>query len=132
MHGPDLFGFFNDLISTDESKVLYILSLVCLFMMIDFIIGSIAAWRDKGTKFSSQVGINGILRKVGSMLVLVACIPVSVLIPANAGIAALYVLYTGYLVMEFVSVVENLDKLGADVSKLQAFIENFNKKEGNE
>ena len=73
---------------------------------------------------TSQRGIDGILRKLASILVLVCCIPVSALVPAEAGLAALIVLYLGYLVMELASVVENLSKLGAPVSGLKRFIEN--------
>ena len=65
-----------------------------------------------------------ILRKLASILVLVCCIPVSALVPAEAGLAALIVLYLGYLVMELASVVENLSKLGAPVGNIRKFIEN--------
>ena len=120
----ELFNTLEQAVSTTEGKALYILVLICIAMILDFLLGSFAAWRDPQVKFTSQRGIDGILRKLASILVLVCCIPVSALVPADAGLAALIVLYLGYLVMELASVVENLNKLGAPVSGLKRFIEN--------
>ena len=121
----ELFNTLEQAVSTTEGKALYILVLICIAMILDFLLGSFAAWRDPQVKFTSQRGIDGILRKLASILVLVCCIPVSALVPAEAGLAALIVLYLGYLVMELASVVENLSKLGAPVSGLKRFIENI-------
>ena len=120
-----LFQTLAQAASTTEGKALYLLALLCLTMALDFLLGSLAAWRDPSVKFTSGRGIDGILRKLASILVLVCCIPVSALVPAEAGLAALIVLYLGYLVMELASVVENLSKLGAPVSGLKRFIENI-------
>ena len=121
----ELFNTLEQAVSTTEGKALYILTLICIAMILDFLLGSFAAWRDPAVKFTSQRGIDGILRKLASILVLVCCIPVSALVPAEAGLAALIVLYLGYLALELASVVENLSKLGAPVSGLQKFIENI-------
>lgn len=107
-----LFEYLHHMAESPEGKVIYILSIICLLMIIDFITGTIAAWRNTDIKFSSQEGINGILRKLVSMIVLVACIPVSALVPVEMGVAALFVLYVGYMLMEFKSILENLSKLG--------------------
>ena len=119
-----LFSALEQAVSTSEGKALYILVLICIAMILDFLLGSFASWRDPQVKFTSQRGIDGILRKLASILVLVCCIPVSALVPAEAGLAALIVLYLGYLALELASVVENLSKLGAPVSGLKRFIEN--------
>ena len=119
-----LFDTLHHAVSTNEGRVLYLLALICVAMVVDFLIGSLAAWRNPNVKFTSQKGIDGILRKLASILVLVVCIPVSALIPAEAGVIALIVLYVGYLVMELASIVENLDSLGVPVAPLKAFIEN--------
>ena len=120
-----LFSALEQAVSTSEGKALYILVLICIAMILDFLLGSFAAWRDPAVKFTSQRGIDGILRKLASILVLVCCIPVSALVPAEAGLAAFIVLYLGYLALELASVVENLSKLGAPVSGLKRFIENI-------
>lgn len=119
-----MFDWLHHAVATNEGKVLYILALICVAMIVDFLVGSLAAWRNPDIKFTSQKGIDGILRKLASILVLVVCIPVSALIPAEAGVIALIVLCLGYLVMELASIVENLDNLGVPVAPLRAFIEN--------
>lgn len=116
-----IFDFLRHSTNTMEGKALYILAVVCVLMIIDFLTGSLAAWRSPKIKFCSQEGINGILRKVCSIIVLVACIPIAVLIPAGAGLAALIVLYVGYMIMEFASIIENLEKLGVPVAPLSTF-----------
>lgn len=116
-----IFDFLRHSTNTMEGKALYILAVVCVLMIIDFITGSLAAWRSPKIKFNSQEGINGILRKVCSIIVLVACIPIAVLIPTGAGVAALIVLYVGYLIMEFASIIENLEKMGVPVTPLSTF-----------
>ena len=120
-----LFSALEQAVSTSEGKALYILVLICIAMILDFLLGSFAAWRDPQVKFTSQRGIDGILRKLASILVLVCCIPVSALVPAEAGLAALIVLYLGYLFYELASVIENLERLGVPVGKLKRFIENL-------
>ena len=120
-----LFQTLAQAASTTEGKALYLLALLCLTMALDFLLGSLAAWRDPSVKFTSERGIDGILRKLASILVLTLCIPVSALIPQGAGTFALIVLYLGYLVMELASVIENLDHLGVPVAALRRFIENI-------
>ena len=76
-----LFQTLAQAASTTEGKALYLLALLCLTMALDFLLGSLAAWRDPQVKFTSGRGIDGILRKLASILVLTLCIPVSALIP---------------------------------------------------
>ena len=127
-----IFDILRAATETPEGKVIYILAIICVLMIIDFITGSLAAWRNPSNAFRSQEGINGILRKLCSIIVLVACIPIAPLVPADAGVAALIVLYVGYLIMEFKSILENLGKLGVEISPLAEFIDmvTCNNKEG--
>ena len=117
-----LFDYLHHMAESPEGKVIYILSVICLLMIVDFLTGTVAAWRNPDIKFRSQEGINGILRKLVSMIVLVACIPVSALVPVDMGVAALFVLYVGYMLMEFKSILENLSKLGVVTSPLENFV----------
>lgn len=125
MTSKEVFEFFQSCVASDESRVFYMLSVLCVLMIIDFILGTAGAWRNANIKFTSAEGINGILRKLGSLALLAVCIPLSVLIPAGAGVAALMVLYGGYITMEFASILENLRKLGVSTSYLQTFAEKF-------
>ena len=117
-----LFDYLHHMSVSQEGNVIYILSIICLLMIVDFLTGTVAAWRNPEIKFRSQEGINGILRKLVSMIVLVACIPVSALVPVEMGVAALFVLYVGYMLMEFKSILENLSKLGVVTSPLENFV----------
>lgn len=127
-----IFEVLRDATETPEGKVIYLLTIICVLMIIDFITGSLAAWRNPKIAFRSQEGINGILRKLCSIIVLVACIPIAPLVPADAGVAALIVLYVGYLIMEFKSILENLAKMGVEIMPLSEFIDRVEKhnKEG--
>lgn len=127
-----IFQALHGATETPEGKVIYILTIICVLMIIDFITGSIAAWRNPDIKFRSQEGINGILRKLCSIIVLVACIPIAPLVPADAGVAALIVLYIGYLIMEFKSILENLGKMGVEITPLTEFLNKVGKCNNNE
>lgn len=116
-----LYAELAALSATPEGRVLYILAIICALMVLDYITGTVAAWYT-GTLASGR-GIYGILRKLCSILVLVACIPIAPLVPADAGTAALIVLYAGYLLCEARSVLENLRRLGVSVSPLSDFLD---------
>lgn len=124
-----LFDTLRQATETQEGKVIYILAVICVLMIVDFITGSLAAWRSTDIPFQSQEGINGILRKLCSIIVLVACIPIAPLVPADAGVAALIVLYIGYLIMEFKSILENLSKLGVEISPLEKYLTRLTNKD---
>jgi len=111
-----VFEFLKSCVQTQESKVLFILMIIAVAMIIDFITGTIAAYVNPEIQFKSKAGINGILRKIASMLLLIVFLPVSVLIPGNAGMALVYTLYFGYLLMEVKSIIENVGKNGTDTS----------------
>lgn len=64
-----------------EQKIIYLLSLLSVAMIIDFISGVYAAKLHK--EITSKRGINGIIRKVASMILLVFFLPVSLIIPGQ-------------------------------------------------
>lgn len=115
--------FLNGLIITQNTKIFFILGLIAIAMIIDFLTGTVAAKINNNIIFESQKGINGILRKICSMIVMIFFIPVSILIPEGIGIGLIYVLYLGYLLMEIKSILENLKKMGLDVSLFKTFVD---------
>lgn len=129
MDAEHFFEFLKVLLYVPENKVIYLLAVICALMVIDFITGTVAAWINPKIKFLSHAGINGILRKLCSILVLLACIPVAPLIPADAGVAALIVLYAGYMILEFSSILENLGKMGVNVKLFREFASKLEAKE---
>ena len=116
-----LFSALEQAVSTSEGKALYILVLICIAMILDFLLGSFAAWRDPSVKFTSQRGNRRHPAKARQHpRPRLLHPPVSALVPAEAGLAALIVLYLGYLFYELASVIENLERLGAPSERPQA------------
>lgn len=125
MTPTDIFEFFRACVHTPEGKVIFILMLIAIAMIIDFITGTIAAVVNPEIEFKSKAGINGILRKIASMLLLIVFLPVSVLIPNGAGLALVYTLYGGYLIFEIKSIVENIGKNGTDTTLFKNILGKF-------
>ena len=119
--------FLRELIGTQDTKILFVLGLIAAAMIIDFLTGTVAAKINKDILFESQKGINGILRKICSMIVMIFFIPVSILLPEGIGVGLVYVLYLGYLVLELKSILENLKKMGIDTSLFNNFISEVEK-----
>ena len=109
-----------------EQKIIYLLSLLSVAMIIDFISGVYAAKLHK--EITSKRGINGIIRKVASMILLVFFLPVSLIIPGQTGIALLSMLYLGYLFMDIQSILENYQKIGIDTHYLQKILTKLKEK----
>jgi len=122
-----MFTFLRGLLETEDSKILFILMLICGAMIIDFLSGTFAAHVNPDIEFKSKVGINGILRKVASIILLLFFIPLSVIIPSGVGTALLYTLYLGYLMMEIKSILENYEKFGTKTDLFQKFLDGFKK-----
>ena len=119
--------FLRELIGTQDTKILFVLGLIAAAMIIDFLTGTVAAKINKDIIFESQKGINGILRKICSMIVMIFFIPVSILLPEGIGVGLVYVLYLGYLVMEIKSILENHKKMGIDTSLFNNFVSEVEK-----
>lgn len=94
------------------------------FMILDYATGMIRAWRAR--ELSSKVGVDGIIKKVGYMVLVVVAMGVDYLIfsgLAAAGIVVPCDLWFGMLVTiwliinEMISILENLSKIGVPVPK---------------
>lgn len=120
-----MFDYFRHFLETEDNKILFILFLICVAMILDFLTGTIAAKVNPEIEFRSKVGINGILRKIVSVFLLIFFIPMSVIVPGGAGTALLYTLYLGYLLMEVKSLLENYQKLGGTTDLFQRFLDSF-------
>ncbi|EIQ81522.1 phage holin family protein [Streptococcus canis] len=124
-----MFIFLRQLIQTQDGKILFTLGAIAVAMMIDFLTGTVAAKINPKIDFRSKEGINGILRKICSITLMIFFIPLSILLPNDTGVAFLYVMYVGYLLFELKSILENLNKMGIDVSLFKQFVGLFDKKE---
>lgn len=126
-----MFTYLRQLTQTDDSKILFILAVICGAMILDFASGTLAAWVNPDIEFKSKMGINGIIRKIASIVLLVFFIPISVVVPGVVGVATLYTLYLGYLAMEMRSIFENYKKFGFETGPLQAVLDLLKPKDGN-
>ena len=118
-----MINFFRHCLMTEDGKVIYLLALISITMMIDFLTGVWCAKINK--KFESNKGINGILRKISSMLLMIIFVPFSVIIPNGVGLGLVYVMYIGYEIMEIKSILENLNKMGVDINPFVNFLDGF-------
>ena len=123
-----MFTYLRQLTETDDSKILFILAVICGAMILDFASGTLAAWVNPDIEFKSKMGINGIIRKIASIVLLVFFIPISVVVPGVIGVATLYL---GYLAMEMRSIFENYKKFGFETGPLQAVLDLLKPKDGN-
>lgn len=107
----------------NDQPLLNVLALICLAMLLDLLTGLVAA---KITKtLASKIGINGILRKLASILLLLFFLPVARLIPLQAGNVLLYAFYLSFLVMEIHSILENYEKMGIKTKLFKKFLRHF-------
>lgn len=121
----ELFDFLRKLTQTEDGLVLYALSLIVILEIIDFISGTFGAIANPEIEYKSKIGINGLIRKVLGVLLLMVLIPMSVLLPEKTGFAFLYSIYLGYLIFTFQSLIENYRKLKGNITIFQPIIKAF-------
>lgn len=113
-HG--MFDFLRELIATEDGLVLFLLGLIVVMEIVDFLSGTFAAMINPDIEYKSKIGINGLIRKMMGIILLTILIPMSVLLPEQTGVAFLYTIYVGYLILTFKSLVENYGKAKGDTS----------------
>ncbi|WP_024381118.1 phage holin family protein [Streptococcus suis] len=115
-HPNGMFDFLRALIATEDGLVLFLLGLIVTMEIVDFLSGTFAAMINPGIEYKSKIGINGLIRKMMGIILLTVLIPMSVLLPEQTGVAFLYTIYVGYLILTFKSLVENYGKAKGDTS----------------
>lgn len=124
---PGMFDFLRDIIDTEDGLILFLLGLIVIMEIVDFLSGTFAAIINPGIEYKSKVGINGLLRKMQGIILLTVLIPMSVLLPEQTGVAFLYAIYVGYLILTFKSLVENYGKAKGDTSIFENVTSAFEK-----
>lgn len=115
-HPNGMFEFLRELIVTEDGLVLFLLGLIVTMEIVDFLSGTFAAMINPDIDYRSKIGINGLIRKIMGIILLTVLIPMSVLLPEQTGVAFLYTIYVGYLILTFKSLVENYGKAKGDTS----------------
>lgn len=105
----DILKWLANWLENDNTKVFYLLALILMANILDFILGWVNAKFNQEVTFSSSKAILGITRKLLIFIVLVYFIPVSMLAPEPIGITAIYVLFFGYLASELNSILSHLN-----------------------
>ena len=111
-----IFDFLRNIIATEDGLILFLLGLIASMEIVDFLSGTFAAMINPGIEYQSKIGINGLIRKIMGIILLTVLIPMSVLLPEQTGVAFLYTIYIGYLILTFKSLVENYGKAKGDTS----------------
>lgn len=129
----NMISWLSNFLYTDDTKLIYLLTLIAIANILDFTVGWVNAKFNKSVVFSSSKAIFGIARKMILIIIMVYFIPVALIIPEPIGITSLYVLFTGYLFSEINSLLSHL-KMSDDDKSTDKFIdfinEIFNKKGG--
>ena len=112
----NMFESLRAIIETEDGLILFLLGLIVAMEIIDFFSGTFAAIINPGIEYQSKIGINGLLRKIQGIVLLIVLIPMSILLPEQTGVAFLYTIYVGYLILTFKSLVENYGKAKGDTS----------------
>lgn len=100
--------WLNRLLLDESTKILYVLSLILIANIIDFLMGWINAKFNVSVAFSSSKAIYGIARKMVMFILAVLFVPMSLLVPAPIGVGALYVFLFGYLASEINSILSHM------------------------
>ena len=117
--------WLQHLLENDDTKVMYFLTIILAFSMIDLIIGWVNAKFNKDVSFSSSVALFGVIKKMTYFIVLCLFVPISLFIPNPVGMLALYSLYSVYLYSEVTSVLSHFN-LAEDDKKNKLFIDFIN------
>lgn len=100
----------QEMMKNEYGKIVIWLVFILILMAIDIVTGIIQAYANhilKSGKMST-----GLLKKFALMLVLVAIVPLTVVLPEIVSVTVIISVYTLEMVNEFLSIVENLSKIG--------------------
>ncbi|MGO4984519.1 phage holin family protein [Collinsella sp. Sow4_E3] len=123
----NMFESLRAVIATEDGLIIFLLGLIVAMEIIDFFSGAFAAVINPGIEYKSKIGINGLLRKIQGIVLLTILIPMSVLLPEQTGVAFLYTIYIGYLILTFKSLVENYGKAKGDTTVFENVTNAFDK-----
>lgn len=118
----DMIEWLESFLQNDNTKLIYILVLIMIANILDFVLGWGIARLNPEIQFSSSRAVYGIARKIILFILLILFIPFSLLLPNNLGIGSLYVLYMGYLGTELFSVLKHL---GINIDSKDGFFYDF-------
>lgn len=112
--------YLQTLIKTDDSKMLIFLIGTLVAIIVDMITGWTKSIVTKTS--SSDIGTRGLLKHL-SLFSLILVLGLFSIFVGNFAILAWYALVAYYWLLQFQSVLENLDAMGVDIKGFTAFIQ---------
>lgn len=112
----EMIEFVEYMMANEFGEIGLWLLFILLIMMIDIVTGFLQAIVNKSIKSGKMS--TGLLKKSAILMVLIAIVPFTILLPdtiSNTVIIGVYLLET---INEFVSILENLDKMGVKINFL--------------
>lgn len=100
----------EEMMKNDYGKVLIWLGVILILMAVDMITGFIQAYINHDVKSGKMS--TGLLKKFALLVVLVAIIPLTIVLPDLISVSVIIGVYTLETLNELISVVENCNKLG--------------------
>lgn len=118
----------KEMMADEYGQLLVWLIFILLMMAVDIVTGFIQAWINHNLK--SRKMSEGILKKTGLLLVLMAVVPFTFVLPQLISTSVILVVYGLETGNELISISENLKKMGIDVKILNPIIRRLFKDEG--
>lgn len=100
----------QEMMSDDFGKIVIWLGLILFLMGVDVITGFIQAYTNSDLKSGKMS--NGLLKKFALLLVLIAIVPLTIVLPDLISVSVIIGVYALETLNEMVSIIENLSKLG--------------------
>lgn len=106
----ELLLWAQKMMENEYGKIMIWLVFILILMAIDVFTGFIQAYTNHELKSGKMS--TGLLKKFALMLVLVAIVPLTVVLPGVVSVTVIISVYTLEMVNEFLSIIENLNKIG--------------------
>jgi len=100
----------QEMMSDDFGKIVIWLGFILFLMGTDVITGFIQAYTNSDLKSGKMS--NGLLKKFALLLVLIAIVPLTIVLPDLISVGVIIGVYALETLNEMVSIIENLSKLG--------------------
>lgn len=119
----------QEMMNTEYGKVVIWLALILILMAIDVTTGFIQAYVNRDLKSGKMS--TGLLKKFALLMVLVAIVPLTIVLPELISVSVIIGVYVLETLNEMVSIVENLSKLGIATDMFAPIIKRLNANKNN-
>lgn len=109
----EMIDWIESFLVNENNKLLFMFAMLCAGNIIDFLMGVTSAFLSDKEQFSSSRLKRGLAEKVMIMVFSFFLIPVAVAFK-EFGIAALYMIYTGFIVADISSMIGHIRGNGID------------------